>query len=230
MNEPRDVGLTSEQAPLDIDFTGLSICQWCYRLFGFWRYRSGGRAQAVWEQLCSCSRGPRSERPNWPGFDYNNVVELCKCCGAELLQSGSKWSVWFCDECKRNVTELNGTAGFALISIGRHSIMNGIVLPASAPNTQPVIERFMGRCENLFARMDWLDDRMKLVLKQRLGAADLTLGPNPELVHYLQMLSVAAVDKRCEFEDLRNYFMKRLRAGPEAAQQARQQLVRSRTR
>jgi len=64
----------------------------------------------------------------WPSYDYNRFVELCRCCGTVPLRSGSRWSVWFCPECREQVDLLNLRLGRYAIPIGRHSIHAGRLL------------------------------------------------------------------------------------------------------
>ena len=59
-------------------------------------------------------------------LDFPTAAELCRCCGLELLQSGCKWSVWFCNDCKPRVLKLNQSVGAWVIPIRRHSLMHGL--------------------------------------------------------------------------------------------------------
>jgi hypothetical protein len=54
-------------------------------------------------------RGGTLSEPDepWFAFDFNKLVELCYCCGAELVESGFESSVWFCGECKERVEWLS---------------------------------------------------------------------------------------------------------------------------
>src|SRR5437867_2299370 len=94
------------------DHHDLVICVRCTRLRGPWTM-AGRKFSAV--QCCACDRQPNAA--SWPRFDFNCVAEFCKCCGTECLESGSRWSVWFCDECKEYVGQLHAVAGRYLIPI-----------------------------------------------------------------------------------------------------------------
>jgi hypothetical protein len=100
---------------------GLLICPACLDLF-----HEGGRGRALAQQ-CRCR--PRGR--TWPGLDFNEWARLCDCCVGELLTSGWRFSVWFCDECKPRVWELNKRHGYAVVPVGRHSLMNGVFLSGS---------------------------------------------------------------------------------------------------
>jgi hypothetical protein len=54
-------------------------------------------------QRCACSR---TDEPTWPRYDFNEHIHLCECCRLVPLRSGSRWSVWFCEECKARVRNL----------------------------------------------------------------------------------------------------------------------------
>jgi hypothetical protein len=134
------------------EFRTLSVCTTCLGLFDD---DSGGQRPGQ-QQRCACrpSGGDR-----WPGYDYNERARLCDCCCRYLLRSGSRWSVWFCDECKERVIGLNEDVGFALIPIGRHSLMNGLGLRGGA--TEREIKRFADRVGGLSTRMDLLSHTWK---------------------------------------------------------------------
>ncbi len=70
----------------------------------------------------------RPHEPTWDGFDFTRQVDLCYCCGVVPLLSGSRWSVWFCDDCKHQVGLLNGRHGRCVLPIGRHSVHWGWLL------------------------------------------------------------------------------------------------------
>jgi hypothetical protein len=76
-------------------------------------------------QRCRCEPADPKE---WRS-DLTERAHLCGCCRLELLRSGSRWSVWFCDECKERVRELNARLGRYVIPIGRHSMMAGVGVP-----------------------------------------------------------------------------------------------------
>ena len=84
-------------------------------------------------QLCDCeiaelvARG--LEVPHY-GHDLHTTAELCRCCGVDLVLSGSRWAKWFCRECFGRVKDLNEQAGTCVVPIGPHSIMNGVFLKA----------------------------------------------------------------------------------------------------
>jgi hypothetical protein len=99
----------------------MELCRECLVLRGPF-FDSHNGCERV--QRCGCE--PRE--PLWNAFDYNCAAELCRCCASRVIGCGSKWSVFFCDGCKRDVVAYNGGAGWNVIPIGRHSMMNGVAL------------------------------------------------------------------------------------------------------
>jgi hypothetical protein len=92
----------------------LHVCRDCGGLYG----KCFVQNEPV-DQLCRCRR---SDEPRWPGFDFNESLTLCYCCGLVSLRSGSRWADWFCDPCKKVVISLNDICGAYVIPIGRHTI------------------------------------------------------------------------------------------------------------
>jgi hypothetical protein len=99
----------------------MALCRKCLVLRGAF-FDSHNGCERV--QRCGCE----PPEPPWSAFDYNRAAELCRCCASRVIRCGSKWSVFFCDGCKRHVVAYNGAAGCTVIPIGRHSIMNGVAL------------------------------------------------------------------------------------------------------
>jgi hypothetical protein len=79
-------------------------------------------------QRCAC------EPPEalWNAFDYNRAAELCRCCAARVIGCGSKWSVFFCDGCKRDVVAYNGAAECTVTPVCRTSFGRGATHRCSA--------------------------------------------------------------------------------------------------
>ncbi len=107
----------------DFDCRDVGVCNTCGELFGPCRQIgvSSGRSRQL-EQLCACENG-RKDQPKWERFDFNEVITLCRCCRGVVLRSGSRWSVWFCEQCQQRVQAVNDICESYVIPIGRHSIM-----------------------------------------------------------------------------------------------------------
>ncbi|HUS21855.1 MAG TPA: hypothetical protein VMZ66_07585 [Aeromicrobium sp.] len=188
---------------------GLTLCTTCGRI------RGAMASDPPRVQLCQCEyeRLRRDDLPlpeRWDGFDINTFVELCHCCGVELLRSGSKWSVWFCVPCKRYVLALNRAVGHCVIPIGRHSLMAGIGISGSdIPDPIPAdfIEPFWNATLGLFASIDRLSDYQPHLVQWTLD--DLGLDPTDAEVDLGALVEAARtthVDKRAAFERLIDYW------------------------
>jgi hypothetical protein len=81
-----------------------------------------------WHHLCDCeSEAYRAAGRELPRCgDLSTTTELCRCCALSLIPSRSRWSSFFCPECKERVFELNHRAGRCVIPVGRHTLMNGV--------------------------------------------------------------------------------------------------------
>jgi hypothetical protein len=114
-----------------VDYSAMAVCGDCFEIYGPWRYKQeiSKRPNSVLWQFCGGECPSRNKKPGitlkdeseekWPGFDFNTIVELCYCCGQEELKSGSRWSVWFCEECKEKVIDFNTRFQQTIIPIGR---------------------------------------------------------------------------------------------------------------
>jgi hypothetical protein len=101
------------QPPVNVQFSDLQVCTACWSLDGPVHTAGGARFQR-----CRC----RPPEETWRGFDFNLAAELCRCCGQELLPSGSRFRVWFCRECVNRVAALDGQLKRYAVPIGRHSV------------------------------------------------------------------------------------------------------------
>ncbi|MGQ0804768.1 MAG: hypothetical protein ACT4PI_13015 [Actinomycetota bacterium] len=175
----------------------LVVCGTCQRLHGPWREV---RDPQVRVQYCGCGRDaipfPHEDQGGlWTRFDYPQVAELCRCCGLEVLASGSKWSVWFCDHCKDWVRELNETAGTCVIPIGRHSLMNGVALRADRAAEPGAIEHFAIAVQSLTRSQTWTADWVREVVRQNLAAVGTDPGVDVLLPGYLELTDLHLLRK-----------------------------------
>lgn len=150
------------------------------------------------EQRCACTRS--STDPLWPGFDYNMRLDLCHCCLREALRSGSRWSVWFCGECKERVIAFDRRHGRAVIPIGRHSLMAGVGISGSQlakagdPRTEALVEDFGAKALSLFGAMDHLDVWRDRELARRLEVLGKAKGDVPLAEYFTESNARALTD------------------------------------
>jgi hypothetical protein len=129
-----------------VDVSALSVCRRCGVLRGDVVLSKGIGVT----QRCRCD-GWRRDEP-WERCDFNCVAELCWCCASAVIPSGSRWSSYFCDECRPRIVALNRGVGRCVIPIGRHSIMNGVALRANPPPTDEALGRFVHDVGTIFER------------------------------------------------------------------------------
>ena len=173
------------------EIEGAPICPTCFQVHGRLRVR-GYRSHNYW-QKCACERSAARDghtpatagRPEEPRSELSTYFELCRCCTMEPLRSLSRWSVWFCEECKTRVREFNNNAGPALIPIGRHSVMNGLGLSLDGATDPDEIARFTASTNGLFAKIGellaWTSNRVR----NNLRALEFAPGTEIALAAYL---------------------------------------------
>jgi hypothetical protein len=119
-----------------VDYREMRVCGLCGEIFGKFRYEPEIRiiyydqSLGPLEQVCECKG--RKTQEVWPRFDFNEIITLCYSCGQDLMMSGSKGAIWFCHECLIRINNYNAQYSQYYIPIGRHSIMHGYKVVATA--------------------------------------------------------------------------------------------------
>lgn len=101
------------------------------------------------------------DETRWERYDFNRKYELCWCCGLEIIPSGSKFSSFYCRDCKARIWYLNQKLGQCLIPLGRHSVMNGVIGSGKDIGNKEIIDKF---CQDIGAmndRIAFLDEQYK---------------------------------------------------------------------
>ena len=84
---------------------------------------------------CRCERSRQT--PNvFIGGDFPTPFEICWYCQAEIIRSGSRWSTYYCENCRvpiNNLNELLERDGLVGLPIGRHTLMH-----ARWPSARPL--------------------------------------------------------------------------------------------
>ena len=178
------------------------VCAVCMDLF------EEGRPDGQ-PQRCLCRR---DDERRWPGFDFNERATLCYCCAQHVLPSGSKWSVWFCVDCKPRILRFNETMGSSVVPLGRHSLMANVGLGPRAISHEAQIEQFREGFSSLMDRIEALG-RWKLEMQMPFLFSGLALQreSDPELRTWLLAVDVARrqdpeLGKAAAFDRLAAYF------------------------
>lgn len=132
-------------------------------------------------------------------------ARLCDCCLGEVLQSGSRWSVWFCEECKRKVMGLNAAVGMPLIPIGRHTLMHGITAHPDGPDIQveAFVEEMGGLIERIGILADWKMHRLGAIFEQLGLVNGVALS---DYLHAVEQADMPEFDKETSFARLAAWF------------------------
>lgn len=153
---------------------------------------------------------PTGENKKNQIFDFNEIVTICYCCGKEVIKSGSRWSVWFCDECKEKVIHFNTQFQETIIPIGRHSIMAGYKLEGPEILSQEKIKSFTFNIKNLSSRIDIMFDWKKKVMAENFEL--LGYSTDVSLMLYLKEVKERGPSKLSYFNSLMNYFYQSLQS------------------
>ena len=147
-----------------VEYEAMMVCATCFEIYGPWHYKKDVGALDFFQVCAFNCPQDRWYEARWPTrFDFNRVAELCYCCGQEVLKSGNKFSVWFCDECKERVTQFNTQYQRTIIPIGRHSIMAGYSLRAKDAHDPEMIKTFTKNLGNLSSGIDCLIEWKKFI-------------------------------------------------------------------
>jgi len=192
-----------------VHYEDMFVCSACGGLYGSWKYEPEikalypERARESENQDCYCKE--RRRQKEWPGFDFNEIVTLCYCCGREVLNSGSRWSVWFCENCKERVVVFNTFVQRTIIPIGRHSMMSGYYLKGQDIHEKAEIENYAANVNQLFSGIDHLDKWRKYIIRENFKL--FKISKDISLFDYLVWVSKLP-DKNIAFQKMCEFFVK----------------------
>ena len=183
-----------------VDIGNFEICPGCRGIRGEWVLDDLSASRRV--QTCRCGPPPDKVKV-WAGFDHNTAVELCRCCALVPLRSGSKFSVWLCDDCRPRVTTLRAPDGALVVPISRHSLMHGI---GHRPGDGQTSREFHGHLMGFFDRIDHLREWMASLITENLSRAGLPLDEPVGLRLYCQRAWNEGLSKEEAFAGLCHHF------------------------
>jgi hypothetical protein len=159
-----------------------------------------------WHHLCDCEREAyRAAGREVPRCgDLSNKTELCRCCALYLIPSRSRWSSFFCPECKERVFELNRRAGRCVIPVGRHSIMNGVFYKAGDHDMTPAEAiAFYDQVTTLFHQADATGRWRGQQTARNIGAIGLAEQGHVPLRTYLRLVRRFGLSTEEAFKEMR---------------------------
>ena len=188
-----------------IEYESMTICRECLELHGFWRPKRAMQTPGSkfrvsdYSQECQCEEASSNLNETWPGFDFKKAVELCYCCGAQPILTGSKSSPWFCSDCEAFVLGLNRKYRRFVIPFGRHSLHGGSSLGGQALKDQAEIAYYTQRASELSDDMDKVQRFAKQILSENLQTLGFGREDDVELNAYLATLERKPVTKKNAF-------------------------------
>ena len=191
----------------------LMICKKCLQLYEMdislnRKYnRNENRRKLL--QKCQCKSLETSLiEETWKGFDFNKKVELCYCCSMELINSGSRWSVFYCDECKDRVRAFNDIVGKVVIPLGRHSVMNSLVIEYKSHDLDVEISKFVTGWNSLVGIIDKIVDWSTQFLFQNLHDLGFRFDSDIRLKEYDECLPDLRTTKKETFLNMLDFLHK----------------------
>ncbi|MGC3972578.1 MAG: hypothetical protein QM775_36115 [Pirellulales bacterium] len=180
----------ARQISIHVPLDKLSICRICGELHGelVRGERVGNEAaESAPRQLnqqCDCT-STGAVAP-WDGYDFNQAVTLCRCCGRRLLISGMRWSEWFCGDCLPQIEKMNTRCRGTLIPSSRHTLMTALADREGETQPLPCLNKELG---DWFDRVELLEQHARRVIHENLESLGLeSLDSDVLLGVYLEQL------------------------------------------
>lgn len=105
-------------------------------------------------------------------LDFPTCIEICGCCGFEAIESGSRYSWFFCEACLTAVKATNEREGFTLIPPGRHSFMSRTLITADQVR-EGLLDAFLaGFIPRVRRCCDFRNPRMAQIVADVVGCAE----------------------------------------------------------
>jgi len=180
-------------------FTHLSVCGTCFTLCG-----SG--LEPWQQQLCDCTfewerRDAAQAAAARTGEPWARVADLCRSCGAEVVETTTSRSVWFCDTCLAWARTINRSQHRPVVPIGRHTDVNQ-VLPEFDECESDEEKDAAGRLHELVGRSHAVIRRGRQVVEAHLEAAGYLSGQDVPLADYLRAVRSNWIDQERLFTRL----------------------------
>jgi hypothetical protein len=168
----KDIFLTNldPKGILRYNCSELIICKSCLKLYGnlILKNDNNKSPETIWHSMnCKCKNDKKETvDPEKTASDAKTSVEFCQCCSMELINFGSKYSSFFCEDCMNLATFYNKISGKNLIPLGKHSLLNGILLVS--PYTREEARQFNIQTKAFFKRITLIIEWQKLALFENL--------------------------------------------------------------
>jgi hypothetical protein len=170
----------------------LQLCVACGGLRGPYR---------GFDNLCRCDRDIWDRHPVPRCGDLSNNIDFCRSCLSAAAAGCSRWTSYYCDQCRPHVVVLNRLAGRCVVPIGPHSMMNGVFHGAAGgPVLDAQASAFADQLSTLFRNQTSLHDLADDRIRARLH--DFGVGAHAILVRdYLGRCAAEGWDAERGFVD-----------------------------
>jgi hypothetical protein len=147
------------RVPAIVIARAMRVCGTCGEIVGTF---TDPYDQITRTQTCGCTSADSSRHP-WTGYDLNLAIELCYCCAADVVHSGTLSSPMFCETCLMWVEALNEGEGQVVIPEDRQALLD--------PSTVGLL--------GILARMKAYRKHRTLNLVERARSRPAEAAPNP---------------------------------------------------
>lgn len=185
----------------------LLICKTCLKLYGRTaRTSDKGKDQGSVSHFinCNCRIGDaekkRTVNPKKTDSVVKTTVQFCQCCSMELINFGSKYSSFFCEDCLNLATYYNKISGKNLIPLGKHSLLNGILLVS--PYTREEARQFNIQIKAFFKRITLIIEWQKYALFENLHDLGFDFKEDIPLSVYDRFIVGLKKDKYSRFSNM----------------------------
>ena len=177
----------------------LAICGTCHTVFG--------EGPEPWQrQLCDCaSEWERcvvaTEAFEATDVPWSRVAELCRSCGAEVVDATDPFALWFCPTCLYGARAINRGGDYVSIPLGRHTEVSR--LPVDPADDASEDERTSAAKLQYFVGQSFgINRRGRQVVQANFERAGIPSGQHVPLSEYLQFVRSDWVDQEQLFTEL----------------------------
>jgi hypothetical protein len=159
-------------------------------------------------QACECKNDENMNSGNVNADGIRTVphplVSFCYCCSTKLINTDSKYSPFYCDDCMRMVLDFNNMSKQISLPVGRHSFMNGIGL--ISPYTKREEMEYQKELETFFKGIRTLREWQKFSLFENLHALGFDFKSDITLLDYDYQVVKLKKDNLTTFNNMVEYF------------------------
>ena len=127
-----------------------------------------------YDNLCGCDSRSWDREPSPRAGDLSDNVAFCRSCLSALAPGSTRWTSFYCDDCRPQVIMLNKLARRCVVPIGPHSIMNGVFAKPDPQLTDAQLVSFTDQLTTFFQHSGNLHERTSRRVRARLEEFGVT--------------------------------------------------------